>query len=71
MEAILLPDQDLAMDLLLDEFKSKLNHKVYFEYKSSCKIGTLIGLIKLDKYYWIIQESDLLYIPIEQSITLL
>lgn len=62
-------------DRIRDEFKSKFNKRVFFDCNGSCKIGTLVGIEineKLSAQYYIIDTEDKkIYVPCNNSLTLL
>ena len=62
-------------DRVRDEFKTKFNKKVFFDKDGSCRIGKLVGLEvneKLSAHYYIIDTEDKkIYVPCNNSLTLL
>lgn len=58
---------------LLSNFKEKFNKQIFFEYRGSCKVGTLIGLrLRRGVFHYIIDcDKERIYIPTTNSITLL
>lgn len=71
-------DEILRLDIsdeLRENFSQKFNKKVFFDYNGNCKIGTLAGIEvngKLSARYYIIDTEDKkIYVPCENSLTLL
>lgn len=62
-------------DRVREEFKTKFNKKVFFDCNGSCKVGKLIGIEvneKLSAQYYIIDTEDKkIYVPCNNSLTLL
>lgn len=62
-------------DRVRDEFRTKFNKRVFFDRDGKCKVGKLIGIEineKLSAQYYIIDTEDKkIYIPCNNSLTLL
>lgn len=62
-------------DRVRDEFRTKFNKRVFFDCNGSCKIGILAGIEineKLSELYYIINTEDKkIYVPCENSLTIL
>ena len=62
-------------DRVRDEFKDKFNRRVFFDRNGSCKVGKLVGIEineKLSAQYYIIDTEDKkIYVPCNNSLTLL
>lgn len=62
-------------DRIRDEFKTKFNRKVFFDCNGSCKVGKLVGIETNEKlyaqYYIIDTEDKKIYVPCNNSLTLL
>lgn len=62
-------------DRVRGEFKDKFNRRVFFDCNGSCKVGKLVGIEineKLSEQYYIIDTEDKkIYVPCNNSLTLL
>ena len=71
-------DESLRLDLdqeIKKNFEEKFGRTVYFDSNGSCKMGKLCGLEKnyqLTMIYYIVEaDGKKMFVPINQSITLL